>query len=445
MIEAAILGALAWPVLAGPKVTLGVTDRTEVRFREPGDALPNQPTLGKSAADVTLAPGAGLDVEYRRWSVFIGYGPRFTLRNFTATPAYDLLHTGVFSVAHHWTHVTLTLAETASYGELSVAALAPTAATTPTVTGTPTTTGTPTGTPTMTGMPTSGTPTGGTMGATGGTNSLQGQPLPPQRGTVHYAASETDLSSNTVLNGRSRLGVGVGYLYTGGINASSRQVLPLTSGPNIWVSWGYDLKHRNLLTTSARAYEFRTKLELGPSVQTDVASAEETWTRQWARRTTTTLGGGIGVAGTKGKDAFPFPEALASITHGIRTGPRGAILTLSLNGSEDILVDRLTGLADIRGVLAANVAWSLKHTTVYALATRSQSLEKGNPNAFTLTLGGAGVRQELARIFTLDGGITAFQQQFDKTPTTTAAVGAYSGLQWVVFAAFTVTPKPWRL
>ncbi len=463
MIEAAILGALAWPVLAGPKVTFGVTDRTEVRLREPGDLVPNQATPAKRAADVTLSPGAGLDIEYRRWSIFIGYSPRFTLRDFAGTPAPDLLNTGVFSVAHRWAHLTLTLTERASYGELPVAALAPTAAASPGTTGVPTVTGTPTGTPTMPGTPTGtptppGMPTGGTGtgGTTGGTNSLQGQPVPFQVKTVNYAASETDLASNAVLNSRSTLGIGVGYLYTGGINPESRQVLPLTSGPNIWASFGYDLKHHNLLTTSARAYELRTKLEPGPdaqtgvvppetTVQTDVASVQETWTRQWARRTTTTLGAGIGVAGTKGKAPFPFPEAIASITHGIRTGPRGATLTLSLSGSEDILVDRLTGLADVRGVLAANAAWNLKHTTVYATASRSQSLEKANPNAFTLTMGGGGVRQEFARIFALDGGVTVFQQKFEQTPTTTAAVGAYSGLQWVAFVAFTVTPKPWRL
>lgn len=469
MIVAAILGALGSPVLAAPKVTFGVTDRTEIRLREPGDPVPNQAAPAKRAADVTLAPGAGLDIEYRRWSVFIGYGPRFTLRDFGGTPAPDLLNTGVLSVAHRWTHLTLTLTETASYGELPVAALAPTAAASPgttgvpniggmpggSPTGTPTMPGTPSGTPTTPGMPTGGTTTGGTSGSTG-TSSLQGQPVPFQVKTVHYAGSETDLASNAVLTSRSTLGIGIGYLYTGGIDARSRQVLPLTSGPNIWARWGYDLRHHNLLTTSARAYEYRTKLEQTPgaqtpitsgetTVQTDVASAQESWTRQWGRRTTTTLAAGAGIAGTKGKHAFPFPVALASLTHGIRTGPRGAILSLSLSGSEDILVDRLTGLADVRGVLAGNAAWNLKRTTVYATASRSQSLEKANPNAFTLTMAGGGVRQEFARIFALDGGVTAFEQKFDQTPTTTAAVSAYSGLQWVAFVAFTITPKPWRL
>jgi hypothetical protein len=433
VIGVAVLAALALPVLAGPKPTLGLQARAELRLREPGDPPPGGDITKteKVSADYELTTGATLDLKLRRWSFSLGYSPRYTGQNFNHDVTHELLHTGNLAIGYRFKRVTLTLSEIVTYGDRSYYSLL-----------VPTTRGeAPAGEAPVPG-PAAPTPGAGAPVPPTGPADIQAV---PQNTRIRYFGSTTSLVSTATLSPRSTLGLGAGYTIGGGADDESRATLPMAAGPFGFATWTYNLRHGNQLTTQAQGTATETRPAVPPRIRTTLIAAQEIWARQWARRTTSTLGIGASVNRTKPGDGRwrPAPDAFATLSHGIITGPRGALLTLGAGVSDASVLDQLTGRADNRVTVTGSVTWNYRKLLLYANANRTQSPDASEENAVVLTAGDFGARQQLGQMFALEAGVRLFHQSI-QNQTTPAAQLAYDGITWTEFVALTFTPKGLR-
>lgn len=420
----ALLAALTLPVLGAPKFTLKADGRTELRLREPADPqAPGEVVSRGNAWDWDVTAAFGFGVRIKRLTIDLAYTPRYTLQNFADLPTSVLLNTGTLTIEYHWRKLAVGVSEIASYGQRSFYTLALAA------------------------------PGRGAVGAATGGAATPGAAAPPAQNqpqavpgtlTLTYVSTNTRGWATATLSSRSTLTVGGGYELAGGSDAKARAYLPLTTGPYAWSTWTNQLRRKNQLTTDVTASITGTLPDVGPTVRTSLVTASEAWRKQWARRTTTTLtlGGSATRTLTAGDDDFNvYPGGSAVAVQGFRLGPRPGLLEVTLGVGETVIVDRLTGFADPRWEARAGAGWTFRKFFLYGLFIRAQSVDMSEPNALRITAATFGFRQDLSRLFSIDGGFRLLHQQL-RNSTAPAAMVAYTGPLWVQFIGLSVHPEP---
>ncbi|HVJ18796.1 MAG TPA: hypothetical protein VM686_25415 [Polyangiaceae bacterium] len=385
-----LLGALAVPLLAAPEYDFGLMERTELRLRNPGDAV-----------DAEQIAGARLLLTLPRSRYALAYVPRLNLTDVFYDATVDLLHTGELTADFEWRKARLSFAERAAYGTRTYTALAP--------------------------SPTDPVIVDGQQG------------IVPVTGPLDYGSSDTTLTLTLELGRRSELDVAAGYLFDGGLDAEARSVIPFVHGPRARLEWRYSATRRDGIASAVEGERLWSDTELatdGSDLRSGLVRWREGWVHDWSATTSTELFGGAIVARTTALPDRTEVYALGggSLSNRTKTGPGGEFLDIDTLAQVDVLIDRLTGLPDQRLDVSVKGTWTMEPYVWYGSVGHTQSLHHSQPNALYLYSGEVGGRYQWTRALNLEGAFRGAYQTIG-APTTTAAASAAEGFNWVVLVA----------
>jgi len=381
-----VLALTVAPVLAAPE--LGFMERTELRLRNPGDAV-----------DAEQWAGARLRLVMPRQTFSLSYLPRLSFTDVFYDVTVDLLHAAELTADFEWRKARLSFAEHAAYGTRSFTALAP--AQGDVVIGNP------------------------------------GQRIVTVTGPVDYGSSDTTLTLTLELGRRSDLELSGGYLFDGGLDDEAKTVIPFVHGPRARVEWRYQLARRDTLGSALEGERLYSDDGFDDTeLRSDLLRWRERWAHEWSPGTTTELSAGAALARTTALDegAEWFAIGSGSLSKTIRTGPNAEFLNLETLVQVDVTIDRLVGLPDQRLDVALRGTWTRDPYTLFAGLGHTQSLRWDEPNSLVLYSGDVGARYQWTRALMWEGGFRAAYQTV-RAPTTTATASAAEGFNWVVLVA----------
>jgi hypothetical protein len=389
---------LSLPLMAAPSTSLDLAARTEARVRIPGDqGLDTK--AEPSSYDWEMGATSNLLIDFRDTKIQVGYTPRFSFNDFTHQAVRNLWQTGAFGITWLWPRVQLSLTETGAYGDRYFSALSNVSSADP------------------------------------ATGSVVLQAL-PRSTSVRDVNSDTALKSSLAMTRRTSLNFLLGYQLGGGIGAESRTIVPFFTASRALASVDYKLTLHDTVSTLVQGLYTRTSSPIPPEIRVFVGKAGETWQRQWAKGTSTTFGAGAAVIPAYAlNDSLQVrPTGLANVTQAFSAGPDHGQVQLGAGGGVDVVVDRLTGIADTRAQIGANGAWTLQKWTFSSQITHARSLT-AQPNSLALTTGEVRVSLHLTKPITLDSAVRILQQRaLDPIAGTPPLVAA--GFQWGALVAF---------
>ena len=383
--------------MAAPSTSLDLAARSEARVRIPGDQGVDT-KAEPSSYDWELGATSNLLIDFRDTKIQVGYAPRFSLNDFSHQAIRNLWQTGTFGLTWLWPRVQLSLTETAAYGDRYFSALSNVANADP------------------------------------ATGSVVVQAL-PRSTSVRDVNSDTALKSSLAITRRTSLNLLLGHQLGGGIGAASRAVVPFFTASRALVSLDYKLTQHDTISTLAQGLYTRTSSAVPPDVHVFVGRVGETWQRQWAQGTVSTLGAGAAVIPPYSlNDSLRVrPTGLAALTQAFSAGPHHGAVQLGVRGGVDVVVDRLTGAAETRGQIGANAAWTLQDWTFSTQVTHARPFA-AQPNSFALTTGEARVTLRAAKPITVDSAVRILQQRALE-PVAGAPPLAAAGFQWGALVA----------
>jgi hypothetical protein len=392
MLPAAVL-------VADYRGTLDLLDRTEMRLRTtqelaaPAGIVTNAQT--DVGYDIFTQPTIRANVTDRRWTFGASYAPSFTFPELETGFTPVILNTGDAHVAWLDRVVTASFTQTASYGQLNGAYLAPVAAQVP-VPGQP---------PVVTAVP---------------------APV-----TIKYVASRTTGSLGIRLDPRNQVTASAEYDVTGGTDTPSRLVVPEQYGPRANVTYEYLFSQRDaLLTTALYQNTAFNGLQCLPangnpnalfacSPENHIFEAGEAMRHRITREAAIALGAGVASSVSRQQDFEPFQttfyptgEALFSLAfarpseeaYGSPSADGDAAIlasSLRISGRLAPLVDIRTGnvynAVDVEGglVVPASMRVALRVSSGYL-----QYLPAGSTGAVSLVHGDAEIDFAPARTVT---------------------------------------------
>ena len=380
-----------------PSTSLDLAARSEARVRIPGDQ--GLDTKAESSSyDWELGATSNLLIDFRDTKIQVGYAPRFSLNDLTHQALSNLWQTGTFGITWRWPRVQLSLTEMAAYGDRYFSALSNVANADP------------------------------------ATGSVVVQAL-PRSTSVRDVNSDTALKSSLAMTRRTLLNFLLGYQLGGGIGAESRAIVPFATTSRALASLDYKLTQHDMISTLVQGLYTRTSSPTPPDVHVFVGSAGETWQRQWTRGTTTTFGAGAAVipAYTLNDSLRVRPTGLATVTQTFPAGPDHGQAQLGAGAGVDVVVDRLTGIADTRGQIGVNGAWTLQKWTFATQVTHARSLT-GQQNSLALTTGEVRASVHVTKPITVDSTVRILQQKALEPVAGTPPLAA-SGFQWGALVA----------
>lgn len=396
---------VALPLIAAAySVTFGA--RTELRLRAPGDAGAGG-ELVEQSLDSDNSADARLTATFKTFELGLAYLPRLTFRNLAEQPERDLLNGAELTATWRWPRLTLSLRESASYGQRGFSPFAVSAPTAPEAAGE-----TSAAAPSQTAL----------------------------NGSVPFVSSDTTLAVAAVLTRRSTLSLSSSYFVSGGVDDEARMLFPFSTGVRGSVGFERRATRADTLSTSVDASAQRAEGQ-GATIRTRTITASEVWRHSWSQSTDSSVRAGTGLTSSSDAVKNPsfFPSASASLTHRIVTGPRHGRLELTLSANVDNVVDQLSGRADTRAQVAAHASWALEPLSIYADGSRSESLGNSH-NQLTLTSGAAGLRAQLAHELATDIGVSLVDQKLGDQPAEQQL--AISGFAWAIFAAVEYRADP---
>jgi hypothetical protein len=257
----------------------------------------------------------------------------------------------------------------------------------------------------------------------------------PRSTSVRDVSSDTALKSSLAMTRRTSLDFLLGYQLGGGIDAESRAIVPFFTASRALTSLDYKLTQHDTISTLAQGLYTRTSSPIPPEIHLFVGKVGETWRRQWSKGTTTTFGAGVAVipAYTLSDSLQVRPTGLATVTHAFSAGPNHGQVQLGAVGGVDVVVDRLTGIADTRAQIGANGAWAVQKWTFSSQVTHARSLT-AQPNSLALTTGEVRVSLHVTKPITLDSAVRILQQKALEPVAGTPPLAA--GFQWGALVAF---------
>jgi hypothetical protein len=385
--------------------TLALSDRTEVRVRQPGD-VPTEPSL-----DVSTLPEARLALALPQIRGVVRYDPRLTfwdVNQVGARPTW--LDEGSAHLEWHASETaTLSLDQDASYGGTSFAGLV--------------------------------------------FNPVQEGTLPrvdviPSSQILQFESSSTTLGTHVTVR-RWDFRSDVGYQLSGGADDASRVLLPLQRGPVEDAVLTYATSHVDHVATTLSASE--TTFSSGPRIV--LAEGDETWKHAWSAVTETDVT--LGFSGSRDQSG-PFASAthetnpVAEVDLEERVLSREDRVTFRAGARLAPVVNRLLGIVDerIQGTLVST--WIHGPFTVNALGGAQQSVPTDGPNATTLYTGELSLSYAAVADVVFDMGVRGLWQRAaqplapDTAAGTTDVVEASIG-QGLVFVGVTFHAPAIRL
>jgi hypothetical protein len=370
---------MAAPPLADIAASVALSDRTEMRVRQPGD-IPTEPSL-----DVSTVPDARLTLAWPQLGFTLRYDPRLTYWDVTQVGARPTwLNEGSAHLDWHASPVvTLSLDEEASYGATSFA-----------------------------GLVFSPVPEGT-------------QPrvdVIPSSQILLLESSSTTLGSHVTLR-RWDFRSEVGYQLSGGADDSARAILPLQRGPLADAVLTYATSHVDHVATTLSASE--TTFSSGPQIT--LAEGDESWRRAWSAVTETDVT--VGFSGARERvgpyaTAASETDPVAEVVLEQRVLSREDRLTFRVGARLGPVINRLLGIVDerVQGTLVSN--WIHGPFTVHALGGAEQSVPTDGPNATTLYTGELSLSYAAVEGVVFDMGVRGLWQRAAQPLTPDLTAGA---------------------
>lgn len=416
------MSPLIGPILA-QLITVGVSDRTEARAVSSDDKY----------IDAATSPRAGVSLGWKHSSLGLGYGPTLTLTSIgTNDTRLVVFHSAFVSASYLWSRTTITLSESAGYGDVSFRdqAVAPVVA--------PGSSPVPVPTPTPTPSPTS--PGGATP---------QPQPQPPNGVTVNpnnirasvrvipYASSVTNLGLATAVTPMLTVGGGAGYIISGSVGPDKSADYPLIRGPVFQAFANYSLDRANDVRSSVITQYAESTNGINAGNNAWYGQASEGWGHKFDSRTQSQVAGGMSLTRNSRPDGlialsvYPTFSALIS-----RVVPEGHG-SLSFGSSVAVapVIDPVEAYVDPRFGFNGFVGWSRDRFSSNCtlgggvpIATRD-----GRPelNSFYASLTAA---YRLGAGFSADTGVRGFWQTVGREQTVPPTVAVFFGVSFAAAA-----------
>jgi len=417
------MSPLLGPILA-QLVTLGVSDRTEVRHI----------ASDINYSEVATLPRAGLDFGWKHTRLSLGYGPSITVTPLQAeNPNVLIFHAAAIALSQRWQRTTLTLSESAGYGRVNFRSQALAGAGTGPVVTTPTPTPGAAPPPPATGGVPGMLPAPGTPGTTGA-NTLQGFDRP-----LTFVSSVTSLTLNQVVSPVLTLTGGVSYLVSGAVGAGQSAFYPTVRGPGAQASVTYGLTRNDRLSTGA----FTQLATASTGNRAWLLSVTEAWTHRLGRATNGSLGSGLSITRNSQPDGLiyysVYPNFLASIASSSRLGR--STVTFGGGVSSTPYIDPVRAAVDPR--LSANVFTGLgrdKFSTSLSGSTGLAIATAGSTGALNSVSGAFNVSYRLGAAMSLDSGVRSAWQSFQGGTTVPISFAFYAGVSFGLALPLTGQP-----
>jgi len=368
----------ALPFAGDVAATIALSDRTETRLRQPGDA-----STGPSL-DVETAPEARMTLALPRIGCALAYAPRLTFWDFNDVGVQPTwFHAGSLHLDWRNNETSLSVDQTASYGAMSFAGLA----LAPGPEGTP---------PRVDVIPTSQ--------------------------IIHVSSSSTTLGARTVIR-RWELRSAVGYQLSGGATDVARTIIPQQRGPLADAALTYATSPVDHVATTVSA--MKTTFSSGPEIA--LFEADEGYKHRWSAVTETNLVFGFSQARVQaspllGATEETHPVAEATVDHGASTGVDR--VTFHVGARVGPVVNRLLGVVDerVQGTLLSK--WTRGPFVVSAFGSAQRSVPYEGPNATSLLTGELGLSYTAVEAVVFDAGVRGVWQRANQPQASTSTPGA---------------------
>ena len=384
--------------------SMTISDRTEMRVRDPGD-VPAGPSL-----DIATTPEARLVLASPRTTFTLAYTPRLTLWDVNDVGAHPLwLHAGTARLEQKEGASQLWLEQDASYGATNFAAL--------------------TLAPTPDGVP-------------------PRVDVIPSSQIVQVESSATTLGSRTE-GRRWAFHSTVGYQFSGGADDASRLIVPFQRGPLAEVGVTLSTSPLDRLATTVTGAD--STFSSGPQIV--IGEADQAWKRPWSSSTETEFTLGISEARVQASalaqsygETDPVAEAVleqriltdedrVTVRVGARLGP---------------VVNRLLGIVDERVQGSLLSQWNHGRLAIHAFAGAQQSVHVGGPDATELLTGEIGLSYTATDAVAFDVGVRGLLQKATQPVVSTTAPGVTdiveaSLVQGVIFVGVTLRAPTIRM
>ena len=379
--------------------TLDLSDRCEMRLRDPGDVT------GTPSLDLETSPRGSFELASRRASFGVSYAPRLTLWNANVDPSPTLLQVGAAHVDFRNRFVTWRVDERASYGGLNLTSTS----LTPSSDGTP--------------------------------NKFD---VVPVSRVIQYASSTSSLSARAAKR-RWASDFSVGYQLSGSAEASDRSVLPLQYGPFADAKFDFAASRRSHLLTTIEG----SNTEFSSGSGALIVLGTEGWRYAWSRMTSVRFD--VGAAETRTRSS-------ASSGYSHATDPAGAVtweqrypvaperVTSELSLRVAPVVNAVLGSEDERAQATLRAKWARQRWEIDASLSAQQTVNGDDPNGVRLFAGELHGSHAVSRSLALDAGVRAFAQRLN-VPTAPGSTDftQTSFVQGIVFVGMEMSAAPMRL
>lgn len=444
------MSPLLAPVLA-QLVTLGVSDRTEVRMIDVGSAggtvAPDTARFGRYQPgqvyfEASNSPAVGLDFGWRNVNLTLGYSPTVLL-----TPLEDpdvvLFHNAL--VALNWQRRqgrnTYTASQSLNAGQqdfrrnlfappagLPIPDL-PGSDAPPAVTGGSDAGGGASGQETPPSTPTT---TPGTQTPTG---QLAREGTPSQ---VRYFYSTTQLGYSRVLSRGTNFKADAFYIVSGGIDEASRRVYPLVQTPRAFLSLSRNFGRRDTLT-GMLASEYAFTSNSANDFWAWVTTASVGWSHNFTPEIRVSLDAGVAVAwytlgdGRVALQIYPVIGSGAGSRVGVSFRDRiaGGLMVITLAASASPYINPTPPLAvDPRLGVSSGLAWTRKKFTLGANLYSGISLSTDPKDALNSIGFSADAAYAIGSGLSANAGFGAGWQAFSGETVVPPTYTAFVGLTW---------------
>ncbi|MFO0756283.1 MAG: hypothetical protein U0359_07310 [Byssovorax sp.] len=304
------MSPLALIAAAAVAVNLELSDRSELRIRDMGDAV-------GTTIDVETAPAGTLTIRARGFEIALDASPRLTLRELDLTPRPSAFLRGGLRVVRRTPRATIEVLGDASYGTEIYGAQS--------------------------------------YGALADARSATIQRI-PATSAINYLGGRGVLGLRYSMTRRLALGARFSYLWSGGADDASRASVPFQWGPDLTLDAGLALTRTDRLETTLDLS--RARFYSGP--QSNQLSLGERLRHALSRTTDLTIGGGAAASLSRIGVDEPlkfrvFPLAEAAIAH---RDPSDR-LTVRIEIGLLPVTDRLSGKVDERVQAAGSLGLRL--------------------------------------------------------------------------------------
>lgn len=400
-------------LVAQTQATLVLADRTELRARD------TSAETGPPHLDAVTTPSLRLRWAERGRDLLVTYNPTLTAADLGVSLSPELLHAASVDAGIRLSRrARISVNEALTYGDRNFSYLVAPPAPAPGDT-----------TPAPTPIPTP----------------------PPQlvasSRTLRFGSTRTALSVQVVPARRWSFTSSVSYLLSGGLDAESRETVPVQRGPRADVSAGYQITRRDgvgaaLSATSLSSTGTRCTIgtDTGATCRPEVQIAEGSLSYRHAlsRQTSFTMTGGASLTRTRIRSEVDADETVfgtggTALTHAFAAF--GERMALGADLRLTVVVDSRTSLADQRAIGTTTLAWTHGRFTTRLGATATRSVDLDGPTAATALGGTAEVTYRASRFFGVLSGVNlAWQDQR----------GLGSLFSRVAYVAVTAETAPWR-